>query len=57
MWNTTELDVMCERVYKARAHVEECRARKFPASVIKHEEDYLVRLEKKLEDLLAEGMS
>ena len=56
MWNSTELDVMRERVNKARAHVEECRARKFPASVIMHEEDYLVRLEKKLSNLLEEGM-
>ena len=53
MFNTTELDVMRERVIKARAHVDECRARKFPTSVIEHERDYLIRLEKQLDKMLA----
>ena len=57
MWNTTELDVMRERVNKARAHVDECRARKFPASVIELELGYLIKLERKLDALLEEGMS
>ena len=57
MWNTTELDVMRERVNKARAHVDECRARHFPNSVIQHELGYLIKLERKLDALLEEGMS
>jgi len=57
MWNTTELDVMRERVKKARDHVDECRARHFPESVIQHELGYLIKLERKLDALLEEGMS
>ena len=57
MFNTTELDVMRERVNKARAHVDECRARRFPDSVIQHELGYLIKLERKLDALLEEGMS
>ncbi len=57
MWNTSELDVMRERVKKARDHVDECRARRFPDSVIQHELGYLIKLERKLDALLEEGMS